>query len=206
MMFRTVKDSVVSILGTAAAGSFRVLGYQDQNLSADQLAGTDRLVQVFYKSGEFPRSASGRGPFAHNVTLQLMLTVSAPASADLTVLDSPAATPGQIAAALAALEPSGKEADDDMDALFDAVYTTLMSGPNLDLGHQYEVTNRWIESFEKTEPLPRGEYAVVGGTAELKFRVSEEVPTATKADLDFVSNDLSIKDDGDPKAGTETVY
>ena len=206
MMFRTVKASVVSILGAAAAGRYRVAGYSNPQLAAGEITDTNRLVQVVYKRGQFPRSASGRGPFAHDVSLSLMFTASEAAGVDLTVLEDPTATAVQIAAALAAVEPAAEKADTSMDELFDIVYTTIMDGDNLDLGNQYQVANRWIDSFEKTDVIPRGEYAVIGGTADLTFRVNEEVPTTAKVDLYFVSNDLSIKDDGNPKAGTEEEF
>jgi len=206
MMFRTVKDSVVSILGAAAAGRYRVSGYQELDLAADEIVGADRLVQAFYKRGDFPKSASGRGPFAHDVRMHLKLTVSQPAFADLTVLDDPAATPVQLAAALAALEPAGEKAEDAMNEFIDIIYTTLMAGDNLDLGNLYKVANRWIPDVEKSDTIHRGEFAVVGAIMPLEFRVQEEVPTTAKADLDFVSNDLSIQDDGAPKAGTEEDF
>lgn len=206
MWFRTVKASVEGILASAAAGQYRVLGYQEPGLSADNLSGVDRLVQVFYRRGQFPKSASGRGPFEHKVQMDLVLTVSAPAHADLTVLDSPTATSAQLAAALAAVSPAGKIADDSMDEFFELIYAAIMDGDQLDLGNPYKVANRWVDSFEKTDVLPRGEYVVIGGTAELSFKVSEEVPSTDKADLDFVSTDLSLQGDGVPKAGTEEVY
>jgi hypothetical protein len=206
MMFRTIKDNVVSILGDAAAGQYRVAGYQEQRLAAEELEGNLRLVQVRYKHGAFPRSASGRGPFAHNVNLQIVLTVSHAAGTDLSVLDNPAATPAQIAAALGASIPAEKEADDAMDELFDLVFNTLMAGDNLDLGAQYQVANRWIEEFEKSDVINRGEYAVVGGMTSLSFRVEEQVPTTEKFDLDFVSTDVDIQGEDAIKAGVTKEF
>lgn len=206
MWFRTVKDSVVSILGAAAAGRYRVAGYQELSLSANEIIGNNRLVQVYYKKGNFPKSSSGRGPFAHDVQMHLKLTVAQPTAVDLTVLDSSTATPVQIAAALAALEPASEQVDRSMDEFIDIIFTTIMAGDNLDLGNEYKVANRWIPDVDKTDVVPRGEDAIVGAVMILEFRVQEEVPTTAKADLDFVSNDLSIQDDGDPKAGTEKDF
>ncbi len=47
---------------------------------------------------------------------------------------------------------------------------------------------------------------MVGAIIPLEFRVQEEVGTTDKVDLDFISNDLDIQDDGDSKAGTEEDF
>ena len=206
MLFRTVKASAEALLVAAAAGRYRVLGYQDPKISDEELSRTDRLVQIYYKRGKFPQTGSGRGPFSHDVTLQVRLTVSEPATCDLTILLDPASTSVQIATALAALEPAGKKADDELDELWDIVWNTLMAGDSLDLGAPFNISNRWMPEFEKEDVLPRGRYAVMEGTSEHKFRTTEEVVSTDINDLDFIDTTLTLEDDTDVKAGVLRTF
>lgn len=206
MLFRTAKAAIVSLLGAAAAGRYRVAGYQDQNVSAVEVAGDNRLAQVFYSEGSFPQSASGRGPFRHNVTVNIELIVSEAAGGNLTALNDPLSTPGDIASALAAFEPAASRADDALDEFFDDVFQVLMAGDNLNLGVSSGLNNRWVNDFKKMDVLPRGEYAVLSGVLTLTFIVEEEVVSTDTEDLEFVDASLVFEDDETPKAGTIKVF
>ena len=206
MIFSTVKASVTAILANAAVGRYRVSGYQERNISDEEVARSDRLVKVYYKRGDFSRAASGRGPFAHDVTLNIELTVSEPATCDLTVLHDPMATPGEIAAAIAAMEPAEARADDAMDLLWSIVFEELMKGDNIDLGVGFLVANRWIPSFEKGDVIPRGRYAVLTGDTTLSFRVEEDVESTDTNELEFVDVTLTLAEDTDEKAGVIEVF
>lgn len=207
MKFREVKANIVTLLGAAAAGQYRVSGYQEQDVHAEEITGTDRLVQVFVGSSEIPKSGAGYGPYKFDVTARIYMTVSEPAYADLTVLNNPASTPVQIAAALAAAEPAAEKADTALDELFELVFNELMKGDNYDLGMSIgEVANRWMGSFEKESPQPRGDRVVLSGMTMLTFTTSEDVTSSSIADLDFIDSDLTIQDDGDPKAGVLEEY
>ena len=135
MQFRTVKAAVVNILGLAAAGRFRVVGYKPRAMAAEEANDSLRTVQVFYSDGRFPKSGGGSlGPVLHDVTLKIDLAVACAAKGNLSVLENPAATAVQLAAALDTFQESADLADSTMDTLIDVVYQILMDGENLDLG------------------------------------------------------------------------
>jgi len=203
MYFRDIRDAIVTLLGNAAAGQYRTRGYPDQNLSAEEIADTDRLVQVYYTSGEFARSSSGRGPFDHQMAFKVQLIVSQAASCDLSVLNDESATAGQIAAALAAAEPAAQGADESLDELIDLVFQVLMAGTNIHLGLAYPIGSRWIDRIEKQEPFARSDRAVAMATMDLTCRVAEEVPSATLTDLDIVKVDITHQGDDVVRASVE---
>ena len=203
MYFRDIRDAITSLLLASASGQYRVRGYPDQNLSAEEIEDTDRLVQVYYTSGEFPQSSSGRGPFDHRMTFRVQLIVSKAASCDLSVLNSDLATPSQIAAALAAAEPAAQGADESLDELIDLVFQVLMSGPNIHLGLDYPIGSRWIERVEKQEPFARSDRAVAMATMDLTCRVAEAAPSATIYDLDIVQVDVTHQGDDTVRASVE---
>jgi len=175
MMFRTLKASVVSLLGLAAGGRFRVVGYQPQGAEAEEVKGDLRLVQVFFSGGQIPKSGGGSaGPVAHNVTVKIELTAAKASEGELAPLVNPASTPVEFAAALASFTSAAELAADSMDELIDIVFQILMDGRNIDLGlDPGDVSNRWIERIDKGEPSPRGELVVISGSMDLTCRVSE---------------------------------
>jgi len=177
MEFRTVKTAVVNLLGAAAAGRFRVVGYKPRAMAPEEANDTRRTVQVFYASGDFPRSGGGSlGPVLHNCTLKIDLAVACAAKGDLSVLEDETATAVQLAAALDGFQESADLADSTMDALIDAVYQILMDGENVDLGLTAgDVSNRWIARVTKEGPSPRGEFVMMNGEMDLSFRVAEEL-------------------------------
>lgn len=189
MRYRTLKASVVDLLGAAAAGRFRVVGYKPRGMAAEEALGNLRTVQVFYKSGRFPRgSSSPMGPLAHDVTLKIDLAVACATSGDLAALANPASTPAEYVAALESFQEGADLADASLDELADHVWNILLDGRNLDLGLTAGLTaNRWIDSIVKGEPGPRGEYVVISGSLDLTCRVSEEIlgDTGTPADPDL---------------------
>lgn len=207
MKFRDVKTSVVSLLGAAAAGRYRVLGYQEQDLDDDEITGNNRLVQVFASAGNFNPSRSGRGPFALDVTLMIEMIVAESAQVDLTVLDDPAATPAQIATALAAAKPAAARADEQLDELFDLIFNEIMKGDNLDLGMSVgDISDRWLSGFKKGDPQNAGDRVVLSSVAMLTFRTSESVVSTDKYDIETIDSGVSIQGDGDPKAGVKKDY
>lgn len=176
MIFQQVKDALINqILGPAEAGRYITVGYQRQIKS---LAGDTKLVQAYYAGGTFPRGA-GRitGPVQHDMTFRLDLTVTASAQGDLATLNNPLATPPEKAAALLALQEAAARADIAMDALVDIVYQVLMDARNVDLQLPVgTISNRWIENFDKNDPVTEGEYVILTGAMQLKCRAEEAVP------------------------------
>ena len=177
MYFRTIRDSLIDLLGSQAAGRYRVIGYQEQNQDASEIVGTDRSVQVYYSRGEFPKSAASvTGPYRHNMTFRLDMFVSAQAEGDLSVIYDPNASPAAIAAALDLMKPAAEAAEDSFNEFFDVLYQVLMAADQVDLDLTPKIIrNRWVGSVEKDEPIPRGEYVVITGATEYTCITEEKV-------------------------------
>jgi len=207
MKFRTVKAQLETLLGAAAAGRYRVEGYQAQGLSDAEVFGNNRLVQIIFSEGDHPKSASGYGPYAHDCTYKIVLTVSQSAACDLSALESGVATPSEKAAALAALQPAAKRADDALDELYDHVFQELMKGDNENLGiTSFYLSNRWIKGFQKLNVTTNGEDAVLSGELTFSCRVDEEVVSTDEADLDFIDATLKPQDDEVVRTGVLEEY
>lgn len=178
MYFRTVKSSIVNnVLGPAEAGRFQTVGFQRQAKSADEVLDESRMVQVYYSAGDISKQG-GRltGPVQHDITYRVDMTVAKAAEGDLSLINNPAATAPQIAAALLAFQEASDLADDSLDELFDAVYQILMDARNYDMGmSKGVVANRWVDQIQKDQPVPRGEYVVLTGSMLLKLRVVEQI-------------------------------
>lgn len=210
MAFRTVKAAIVTLLGTAAAGNFRTVGYQPQGESAEQNLDNERSVQVFYSKGTFPKaSASIQGPYDHLAKYDVWLTVSKAAIGDLSVLENPASTEGERAAALAAFELASPLADDSMDELIELVFQIIMQADNIDLGLDVGiVTNRWIGEIEKDQPTPRGRFVSLTALMPIACNMSEVVTGLIPTVGEEIDLELQVKPvDGtqmdDAKAGYE---
>lgn len=177
MQYRTLKAAVVALLGAAAAGRFRVVGYKPHGMAAEEALGVLRTVQVFYTGGKFPKNAGSHlGPMMHDVTLKIDLAVASATQGDLAALTDPASTAADFAAALTSFQEAAELADTDLDELADIVWQILMDGRNIDLGMGAgNVANRWIDGIDKTGPGPRGEYVAMSGSMDLTCRVSESL-------------------------------
>jgi hypothetical protein len=177
MTFRTVKTAIQDLLDTQAAGRFRVIGKQVMSKSADEIKDNDRLVQVYFSDGNFPKSA-GRlhGSKTHDITIEIDMTASAGAVGDLSILDNPAATAIQKAAAIAAIREASEIADTKIDELVDAVYNILMDARyeslSLPIG---TISSRWIDRIQKDTLLERGEFVVKTANMKYTCRVQEYV-------------------------------
>lgn len=177
MNFRIIKNSIINILGTAEAGRFRTVGFQRQTKSSEEVINNNRLVTVYYSGGSFPKRAGrNTGPVQHDITYRIELTVSKPASGDVSIINNPSSTPAEIAAAIEAIQEAAQLADESIDELFDIVYQILMDARNVDMGLTIGiVTNRWIDSIQKDEPRPKGDLVVLTGSANLTLRTAEQV-------------------------------
>jgi hypothetical protein len=209
MEFRTVKSQIEGILNAAAvaAGTFRVIGYQSQDQSSDQSLDDLRICRVFYDSGAFPKSAGSRDQSqTHNCEIAIQLTVSKQAKGDLAALNA-ATDDASRAAALTTFSDSTKLADDSLDEFIDLVWNSIMTAAERDLGlPRGQVSNTWIERFEKSEPNVVGSRVVLTATMPFGCRVSEAVagegsqpadPTlkAVYSAIDVYMNETT-KDDG----------
>lgn len=204
MKFRIAKLALLKLLGDAAGGRYRVIGYQKQSKSAHA---DHKLVQVYYSEGTFPKNA-GRyhGEKAHDITLEIDLTVSAHADADIATLQSETATAVQRAAALAGVKFAAENADTELDELIDVIYQIVMDARNDGLGlDKGVIASRWIDRIQKDTTIEHG--GLVVKTASMKYtcRVSEDMPGDIGNEPTNVIIDSQIPVDECTGAGVETV-
>lgn len=205
MKFRTIQQALVTILGDASASRYQVVGYQRQVKSAEEVQNTDRMVQVFFSQGEFPRS-KGRltGPVQHIPTFSIGLTVSAAANVDLSVINNPASSAAQIATALAAMQEAASVVDESFDELADIIYQILMDGLNYDLGlSKGSVSNRWVNSIRKDNPVPQGALLILTGSIEYEVQTAEDITGDTGTPANILSTTLDIDGDDVERTGVE---
>ncbi len=178
MNFRLIKDNLVNkILGPAANNRYRVVGFQGQSKSAEEVLDCDREVKVYYSASEFPKSGGrASGPVQHDVTFRVELTVSKGAEVDLSVINNPSATASALAIAIAEFGTASELADNSIDELFEIAYQILMDARNIDIGFDKGVVaNRWISRMQKDEPVPMGEYLILTGSINFQLRTIEEI-------------------------------
>lgn len=176
MSFREAKNALTDLLGNNAEGRFRVIGFQRQTKGAEEIAGNNRMVQIYYSEGAFPKSGRMRGPHTHDIVLEIDISASAYAQADMAVLDSPTATPQQKAAALLAIRTAAEIADRSIDETIDAVYSIIMDARNEKLGLPVgEISSRWIDRIQKDSTIERGELVVKTANIRYTCRVQEYV-------------------------------
>lgn len=177
MMFREVKTAITDMLQAQAAGRFRVVGRQVQSKASDELQGNDRLVQVYFSEGQFPRNAARmRGSKTFDITIDIDMSASAAAKGDVTVLESTTATHQQKAAAIAALRDASDVADTKIDEMVEAVYQIMMDARNEPLGFPIgEIASRWIERIQKDTLMERGDLVVKTASMKYTCRIQEIV-------------------------------
>lgn len=203
MAFRIIKNSLINnVLGPAELGRFRTIGYQRQGKSAEEVKDSGRTVQAFYSGGEFSRGAGVRGPKQHDITFRIELTAGAAAKADMALINSPTATPVQIALAMADFQEASALADESFDELADIVFQILMDARNIDLGlPKGIVSNRWVGRITKDDALPRGENVILTGSMVLTCRAAEVVAGATGAIGTTYDVTVDIQGDNIERAG-----
>lgn len=205
MMFRTVKNAIVQLLGDYAESRFRVVGYLRQSKSSDVIKNNDRLVQVYYADGNLPETSRRTGYKTHNMNFKIDLSASAAASADLSILDNPSATSIQKAAALAMVQESADIADQKIDELIEYVFQILLDArnQNLNLGVG-EVTSRWIDTITKDTIISHGDLIVKTASINYKCRVQELVLGDIGTEPETVVYDATVTVGETDGAGTLT--
>lgn len=173
--FVQIKKNIINVLTQNAIDRFRISSYQPQSEQAEDNLLNNRLVSVYVREIAIPRNASSETDFTFDVTFQIDFTVSAAADGDLSALDNPGATAEEIAAALATLKAAESIADDSIDELFFIVFSILMDARNRDLDTD-DVGNRFIDDFNKHDPIRQGSLVMTSGTSRFNIRCSEETP------------------------------
>ena len=164
MNFRNIKNSIITILDTAAAGRFEVIGSQRQRQGAEDI-NSQKKVMVYFLSDTFSEnSGSINGTVQSFPVFRIMLEVSAKG----TYTDS--SDPNTLTSA-------NLVADNMFDELADNVYQILMSGENLDIGQPVgQVGNRYIKTIEKNDINKDGEFVIITGSMDLSCITPETVP------------------------------
>lgn len=185
MNFETVRDALIDMFGTAAAGRFRVVGCKKQSHSAASFKGVNRAVQIYYMGGDFAKSAGRQmGTKQHDMTFTIGVTVSAASTVNLDILKNPASTAAQLEVALAAMQDAAYLADRAWDELAALVYQVAMDARNVDIGlPKGTVANRWVGSIQKDDPDPAGALVTISGTLVYTCRTYEDVAGDTGAPL-----------------------
>jgi hypothetical protein len=135
---------------------------------------------VYNKSGAFPAKAGSlSGPVMHDATVTIELMAAAKAKGDLGTLSDATASDSARAAALSAFQNATLVADDSIDELIDIIYQTIMDAENIDLGYVDPISNRWISSWNKTDPIQEGEHVTFLASMDLTYRIDEQLTGAT---------------------------
>lgn len=197
MMFRQIHAQLISILTSYAGTSFRVIGSHTQSKDVSEIKDNSRLVQVYYSDGTFNANKSGRnGPKQHEVKFNIDLSVAAAAQGDLTVLDNPASTFSQKAAAIAAIKEAVTVADEKVDELIELVFQIIMDSrhDSLLLGRGV-LGSRFIDTIKKDTLLDRGELVIKTANMVLSMTVAETVTGVTPVTPLTVTIDSDITGD-----------
>ena len=207
MKFRTITEAIRRLLANQAQGAFRVIGQQKAGKGAATVLDSDRLVEVYYSKGDFPKGGGGLfGPTKHDLTYRIDLTVSKATVGDVATIEDANSTAAQMAAAIADMKESGLLADESLDELFDLVYQILMDARSADLGLDIgTVTGRWISQLQKDDPIKTGNYTILTGSMILTCSATEPVYGYTGETLaDPIYNmDLELEGDTAGKAGVQ---
>jgi hypothetical protein len=202
MNFRLIKAALVDLLGEHANGRFRVAGYQKRGQAAGELKNKNRIVQVYYSRGLFPKSGGGMsGPVKHDMTIAIDFFVSMASQGDLKILDSPSASAAQRKNAMVNLRIAEDLVDDEMDEFYDDVYQIVMDGRHRWLGHDKPVASRWIPEITKDPPVRYGDLVTLTGTAPVTCSKDEQVQGVEPVPSQVMDFEVIANEDPVGKAG-----
>lgn len=211
MNFETLKSNIVTILGNAAAGRYRVVGYQTGPKDVDEFKDHSRLVKVYFSEDQFPKNQSGLvGNINSEPVFVIELIVSKSAKGDLATIENPAATEVQLQTALAGVKHAEDLADTSWDELAGIVYQVLMDARNIDMGMPLGVIgSRWLDNFRKDEPgqigiakgILGGKLVMVTGSARLTCVLDEPILGDTGVEGGVFDTALDIAGDDNERTG-----
>ena len=201
MKYRDIKNALTDLLDAESAGAFSVVGRQRQNKSAETVR--DKLVQVYYTEGQFPKNAGRmRGDKTHDITIDVDLTASASAKGNVGILNSESATPAQKAIALAEVKEASASVDDKIDDMIAAVFGILFDARNEDIGLEPgTLASRWIDRIQKDTLLQHGDLLTKTANFRYTCRVMESVQGDTGVRPDKVVFDTETPVDGESSTG-----
>jgi len=211
MNFETLQTNIVNLLTNAAAGRYRVAGYQPKTEDAEESLDSNRLVSVYYSEGQFPDSQSGTaGPVQHDTTYRIELFVTKAAEGDLATINSETSTPAEVQTVMANIKLAEKLADDSWNELAGIVYQIIMDARNRDLGMSMGIiANRWIDNVRKDRlaeinairGIGGGKYIMLTGSMDLTCKLYEPIDGDTGTAGYIYDNVIDLVDDDNEKTG-----
>lgn len=211
MLFEQLRDSIVALLIANQTGRFRTIDNQKQSTSSKEIEGILRTVQLFFSTGDYPES--GRANFRHDVTYQLLLSVSSPSKGDKSIIEDDTASASARQAALLAVQEAEDLVDKSMDELWRMVTQILKDPANIDFGlSTYTVSSPRLTNFRKNQVLDKGTLTTLTASATWTAELTETTPgivgvegvqPVIDTDLDErpVNNDTGFDS---PEVGMET--
>ena len=180
MVFEQLRDSIEALLLANQSTYFRTIGEEKQAPDAREALGNLRFVEVFFSEGTRGKGST-KQETEHDVKYQLIFTVSAAATADISVLEKDSgATAPQKAAALLASTAGSRIAGKSIDALYRMIWQIIMDPVNEDLGlDKYTVGNWELNNFKKFSPVDHGKLITIMASADLTATVTEKATGAT---------------------------
>ena len=148
----------------------------------------------------------------HDVTIRHQRTVAVEPEGDTQTITDEAATESEIIAALKAFQNSSFEADKSLDEFWAIVYQILMDANNANMGllppgdqpHANMVANRWVDDFQKDDPIEQGGAMILTGKAILTARVAESIIGVEGVEAtEGVSTSLGINEDPEQQTGLQ---
>jgi hypothetical protein len=192
--FIIVKNALVNLLGSNTNGKFKVCGWQKRATSDAEVIANNKLVQVFYKSGDF--SGGQNSASQHDAVFRLIYTVSAKASLDLSVINDSNASDIQRANAITAMLESESLADSYFDELVSLTWQIVKSAQNLNFGIDktiVKMANQNIKSVYKDEPSRDGSLTVLTGYMDFVCRLVENIDGVTPVIPEFGDDIINIQ-------------
>jgi len=177
VIFQDIRDSIRRVLAQNANGEFDLIGAQKRGKSAEEVKDQNRLVEVYYYRGEFPKSGGTLlGPNRHDWQFRIDFTVATASKGDIATIEDPGSSAAQVARAIRDMKESELSADDSLDDLFSRIYQILMDArhENFDLPTG-TIASRWVSSLSKDEPIERGNFTILTGSCILSGTTSEPV-------------------------------
>jgi len=169
-----LKKSIEELLDQHANGRYNVVSPQNRKSDAEDIFKCP-TVTVYYAEGSFDKSKSSvNSPYHHDTSFNIHVLAGAKVKINLAVLNNPAATPEQLAEALASAGNASMEVDAKIDDLLSALYDIIMRPQNRSLGTDYNA-NRWVGKISKRNPEPIGAIVTGVATITLSAQCSEEV-------------------------------
>ncbi|RKY06726.1 MAG: hypothetical protein DRP56_06890 [Planctomycetota bacterium] len=218
MLFEQVRDKIEALLLANQGTLFRTIVGQRERVDSAEVKDGLRSLQVFYESGEYSDSKSGKQTKEHDCEYRLEYKLSRAARVDLSVLDNDSATPAQLQAALLAADEGSTLADKAMDEFRRIISQILLDPKNRALGFtvtpgtrgqlNYTVSRPKLERFRKNQPLQKGGLIVLTASETFTTTVTETFDGAgvVAADTSPINYGTGIANaDGDPTAD-ESLY